>query len=118
MLQKENNRKFDIYLSHLDATKNTNYSLWRATKHLKVQITTQPPILKPNQTGAKSNVEKSKFADYLEEVFTLNNLQEDVKTEIYQYLSETYQLDMPIKKFSIAEVKTAIKTKKRRIMIL
>ena len=27
MLQKENNRKFDIYLSHLDATKNTNYSL-------------------------------------------------------------------------------------------
>ena len=45
-------------------------------------------------------------------MFTPNNLQENVKTEVDQYLSETYQLDMPIKKFSIAEVKTAIKNLK------
>ena len=42
-------------------------------------------------------------------MFTHNNSQENVKTEVNQYLPETYQLAMPIKKFLIAEVKTAIK---------
>ena len=78
---------------------------------VKKATTAQTPILKSDQTCAKSNLDKANvFANHLREVFmpNPNSGPVDLETTVLNCLSEDYQLDLPIKKFSITEVKTAI----------
>ena len=71
----------------------------------KKATATQTPTLKSDQTWAKSNLDKANvFANHLREVFMANpnSAPVDLETTIFNCL------DLPIKKFSITEVKTAI----------
>ena len=61
--------------------------------------------------GKKSSLDKANvFANHLREVFQPNPNSAPLALEatVIYCLAEDYQLDLPIKKFSITEVKTAI----------
>lgn len=61
------------YLSNLSADKDTNYSLWKATKKTKNTVAHSAPIKKANGTWAKSNKEKAEvFAEHLSGIFQPN----------------------------------------------
>lgn len=117
MLSDDRNSKVNKFLSNLGPTKATDYSLWKATKVLKRPILHNPPIQLPDKTWARSDSEKANaFAHYLENVFVPNNydgLESDLSI-IERSLNETYQLDMPIKKFSKGEVVKVITNLKSR----
>ena len=71
---------------------------------VKKATTAQTPILKSDQTWAKSNLDKANvFANYLREVFMPNPNSDpvDLETTVLNCLSEDCQLDLPIEKFSI-----------------
>ena len=109
LLEKENNDKIKYFLENLAPTASSDYSLFKATKMIKAPITPQPPILKTDNTWAKSNQEKADvFASYLEEVFRPNVLDKTVESLVTQRLDEVHQLDLPIKKFTCSEIKIAI----------
>lgn len=68
---KENSLK--NYLSNLSAEKESNYSLWKATKKLKNSVKHRAPIRKTDGSWAKSNKEKADiFADHLAGIFQPN----------------------------------------------
>lgn len=68
---KENSLKF--YLSNLSAEKESNYSLWKATKKFKKAVTHRAPIRKTDGTWAKNNKEKAEiFAEHLAGIFQPN----------------------------------------------
>jgi hypothetical protein len=63
------NETINKYLQDLTAKKDTEYSLWQATKGLKRAKTQIPPI-KKDKTWARSVKQKANlFAIYLEEMF-------------------------------------------------
>ena len=101
----------ELYLRSLDATPNTDYSLWKATKQLKNPITHRSPIKKPDGSWAKSDEEKAKiFAHHLTGVFTANDDNGSTKIdEIQSVLDQPHQMELPIKKFTKREILNAIK---------
>ena len=67
---KIKNESFEIFLKGLSSDKNTEYSLWRATKGLKQSKTYNSPIQNSDGNWARSDQEKANlFADHLEEIF-------------------------------------------------
>lgn len=59
------------YLSSLDSTPKSEYSLWKSVKYLKRPTKLQSPIRMPDGSWAKSDSEISNaFANHLEKVFT------------------------------------------------
>lgn len=105
------NKSFTEYLQNLSPSADTNYSLWKATKHLKQPRDQIPPIRKSDGTWAKTDGEKVEvFGRYLEEVFQplppANGINDD---EIYAFLEENEQQMEPIKNFTIQETYDVIK---------
>lgn len=107
-LKEEKNHDIQRQLSKLTGTKATNYSLYKTTAKLKQPQAHIPPIKMRNGEWAKTDKEKAQtFASHLCEVFTPYpaSVQE---TEIYQFLEAPGQLEMPIKKFKIQDIKKMI----------
>lgn len=109
LIEHETNQKFEKYLSTLDTSAKSDYSLWKAAKQINASTTAQPPILRSDKTWAKSNQEKAtEFGNYLVNVFKPNSVDATMDTMVLQRLDEAHQLDLPIRKFKCCEVKTAI----------
>ncbi|WP_333765272.1 hypothetical protein, partial [Streptomyces sp. IBSBF 2390] len=69
------------YLLSLSADKETNYSLWKATKKKNV-VDHHPPIKKSDGTWAKNNKEKAEeFAEHLSSIFQPNVGTSDIVVE-------------------------------------
>lgn len=112
LLQNIQNENFEKNIQGLGPNKSTDYSLWKVTKSIKRYPKINHPIRKPDSSWTKSNLEKATtFANHLSDVFTPNT-NEVVPENIKKILDETHQLDLPIKKFSKAEVIKVINTLK------
>lgn len=69
-----NDDNTNMYLEKLTSDKNTDYSLWKATKNIKKPTVQIPPIKEENGTWAISNEQKAKrFAEHLEGIFRPND---------------------------------------------
>ena len=72
-IQKFKDDSINTYVRNLSATKDTDYSMWKATKKISKQITSIPPLRTENGSWAKSNKQKAElFADHLEDIFKPN----------------------------------------------
>jgi hypothetical protein len=108
LLATDKNNKMDTHLLNLDTTKATDYSLWKATKNFTESTHLNAPIRKPDRTWTKGDSEKAEtFADHLNNIFVPNSYEgpPEFLRSVHQAFDEPYQLDLPIKKFSINEVK-------------
>ena len=87
---KVKNERLEKYIKTLDATPASEYSLWKATKHLKRPNTYNPPLFNSKiNKWAKSDKQKAElFANHLENVFKPNSLpkakKEDITIELNQ----------------------------------
>lgn len=111
MINDVKNKSMQSYLTGLGATKECNYSLWKATNKFKRPIVQIPPIRNGNGGWARSDDEKaSVFGEHLHAVFkplpTLNN-QHDL--QVSNFLEAATQLCIPLKGVSYTEVKVEIK---------
>lgn len=78
------NKSINSYLQSLTYHKDSDYSLWKATKYLKRPVTHIPPIRTNNGRLAKTKEEKAEsFADHLERTFqpNLTTPNQDILTE-------------------------------------
>ncbi|GBP10027.1 RNA-directed DNA polymerase from mobile element jockey [Eumeta japonica] len=64
LLASEKTASFKEYLENLDATSETNYSLWRAARNLKRPVEFKPPYAIQVRLGTKI-VKGNLFADHL-----------------------------------------------------
>lgn len=111
LLQRLKDESIQNYLEGLCATEATDYSLWKATKRIGRPIKPIPPIRKENGEWARSDAEKAAtFANHLAKVFQPypQEITDEEETEIRDYLEAPFQMSPPIKKITIAEVKTTI----------
>ena len=70
MLQQIENDKMASYLQNLSATKATDYSLWKSTKHICKQTPHSSAIKTDNGNWTKNKAEKAEtFAYHLSDVF-------------------------------------------------
>ncbi len=103
------NKSINSYLRSLTYDKDSDYSLWKATKYLKRPVMHIPPIRTNNGHLAKTKEEKAeRFADHLERTFqpnltTLN--QQDTLIE-----NQTTILRQEIPLTNAKEVKQEIKS--------
>ncbi|CAG4981213.1 unnamed protein product [Colias eurytheme] len=73
LLHNIDNQNIQTSLERMDATAETNFSLWKASKKLKQPVSSNPPIRKGNTEWASSDAQKADtFAEHLEQVFTPN----------------------------------------------
>jgi hypothetical protein len=94
-IQTIKNESINTFLRELSADKETEYSLWRATKRLKRPIIHTPPIKKENGTLAKDNKEKAElFAQHLENTFKPND--EDGMVEFHERMPEEHEEIPPV----------------------
>ena len=115
MLEAHKNTQFENYLTNIDATEKTNYSLWKASKTIQKTTESHPPIRTTLNTWAKTDKQKAEvFAAHLDNIFSPNEINppNNISTAVNESLQEPYQLDLPIKKFSVTEVMTVVKTLK------
>ena len=109
-LEKQNTEETKQFLLKLTPTKTTNYSLWKHVKSTLNPTQRTPPIRSENGNWAKTSEEKVKlFAEHFSSVFNpfpSQNTSHD-KT-VMEYLESAGQLDVPIKKITLSEVKTII----------
>lgn len=109
ILKDEKNKRFETEMLNLDPSKSTDYSLWKAIKKIGTQHKLNNPIRKEDFSWARNNSEKAEtFSKYLNKVFSPNDGNKKTPEYINQFLLETHQLDLPIKKFSKTEVKKCI----------
>lgn len=99
------------YLSNLTAGKETQYSLWKATKKLKNTIAHSAPIKKADGSWAKSNKEKAEiFAEHLADIFQPNVGASDIDVD---NITNNYDNSIPLvtRKELLKEIKS-LKLKK------
>lgn len=114
LLQTEKNLSMQHYLENLTPTDATDYSLWKATKKLKQPQQYIPPIRNnaiENSEWARTDKDKADmFANHLADVFQPfpSIITPDEEATIINFLETPFQMDLPIKKFKITEVKNVI----------
>lgn len=109
LLWKIKNERFAEHTSTLTSTNASDYSLWKATKHIKRPQIPIPPILRHDGTWARSSAEKAEtFASFFKEVFKKNDIASDVEQDILEFLDSPNQLEMPIMSFTPTEVNKVI----------
>lgn len=105
-IQAAKNETFKTYITNLSPV---DHSLWKATKKFKRPIVAIPPIRKPNGAWARSNTEKAnEFAEYLANVYTTPQINNNNDVEIENYLNTPCQLSPPTKPFSPTEIRKEI----------
>lgn len=100
---KENSLK--DYVSNLTPEKESNYSLWKATKKVKNSVLHKPPIRKTDGTWAKSNMEKAEtFSELLSSIFQPNSEHSDIDVN---NITNTYENSIPLvsRKELLSEIK-------------
>ena len=104
-IKRFNENSLKNFLSNLSPEKDTNYSLWKATKKRLSTVTYRPPIKRNNGTWAKSNNEKAAiFAEHLSEIFKPYMDYSDINVE---NLTNNYINSIPLvrRKELIKEIK-------------
>lgn len=67
---KLKNQGITKYLQGLSAEKDSNYSLWRATKRIRRSIVNAPPVRRVDGSWVRGNQDRANLhADHLESVF-------------------------------------------------
>jgi len=67
-------------LSNLTATKDTDYSLWKATKQMKKPRAHVPPIRKEDGSWARCDQDKAEtYARHLERAFQTKNIASELE---------------------------------------
>lgn len=106
MLKEARNNNISKYLRGLSAEKETEYSLWKATKSIKRPKIPEPPIRKDDGTWARSDKEKAHlFAEHLEKIFQPLHRQ----TENENITSMSKRDEEEIQLVSLRELKAEIK---------
>lgn len=110
MLTELRNEWFCEFTQGLSATKATEYSLWKATKHLKRPKQHIPPIRNNDGSWARNNEEKATaFSSYFCNVFKPFPSQRHLdESYIHDYLETPLQMSLPIPAFKPSEVKYTI----------
>ncbi|CAG4972039.1 unnamed protein product [Parnassius apollo] len=108
------NDNIQHYLSNLDPTRDTNYSLWKAIKNLKRPKNHISPINDEKGEWARSNNEKATiFAEYLKTIFQpLPENNPEHTMEIKEYLESANQMYLPLKSTSPKEIVKEIRNLK------
>lgn len=107
-IKEVKNETFKSYLSNLSATKDSDYSLWKATKQMKRPRAYVPPIRKEDGSWARCDQDKAEmYARHLEHAFQPNNIASELDIEQNQPLSETRE---KIKYFTPIEIAKEIDT--------
>lgn len=110
LLNNLKNVAIQKYVERLTPTELTDYSLWKATNKLKRPQRHIPPIKMNNGEWARTEKEKaSTFGEHLQKTFQPypSEIPDFENDEITKFLNSPLQMDVPIKNFSISEVKTA-----------
>ena len=111
-IQQIKNETMNAYLIELTDDASTDYSLWRATKKIKRPVLQIPPIRLENGKWASSNEQKAtRFAEYLEKVFSPNKEDEESKRLLPDVLGQENQEndESRIRLTTLKEVKSEIK---------
>jgi hypothetical protein len=67
-IQEVKNESMNSYLRNLTNEKETDFSLWKATKRMRRPTVHIPPITKEDGSWARNDEQKAElFADYLEQ---------------------------------------------------
>lgn len=106
-----NENSLKTHLSNLSAEKETQYSLWKATKKSKNKVAHSAPIKKPDGTWAKSDKEKTEiFAEHLAGIFQPNIGVSDIDVD---NINNNYENSIPLvrRKELLKEIKS-LKLKK------
>lgn len=111
LINEHDNLGVQSYLTKLTPHKDTNYSLWRATKNLKRPKNHIPPLRKQDSGWARSDTEKAtEFAKHLQKVFVpLPSSDPENDSKVTEYLESPNQLCLPLKAVSPKEVNNEIK---------
>ena len=105
-IKKINNNSLNVFLEGLTNEKNSNYSLWKATKNFKRPTSQISPIRDNNGEWARTSEQKAiLFAAHLENIFQPNNGEDIPPTETSQQEDGTIKLTSP------SEVKNEITNK-------
>lgn len=111
-IQQIKNDSINTYLNELTDDRNTDYSLWKATKYLKRPIMQVPPIQQEDGKWARNNEQKAKrFADHLEKTFQTQGEDEEVP-EWEETIQETSEIKLATPKEVSNEIKDNINPKK------
>lgn len=111
LLNNIKNEAIKNHIINLTATEITDYSLWKATRQLKRPQQHISPIKMNNGKWARTDKEKAKtFAEHLQNTFMPYppEISEAENSEITNFLDTPLQMDLPIKKFKVSEVKDTI----------
>lgn len=111
ILEEERNTATNRHLQGLSATIDTDYSLWKATKNIKQPQQRNPPLRLENGEWARTNKEKAQaFAEHLEKTFTPfpSETPKEEEDIIFNYIDSPLQMELPIKKVKVKEVKYVI----------
>jgi hypothetical protein len=99
-LREHQNQHVQAYLQRLKPMASSDYSLWKATKHLKRVTMPSLPLRTPLGKWANSDIDKGQaFANHLATVFQPLPSSNHPKVEkaINQSLKTPFQLEMPAK---------------------
>ena len=117
-IHEEKNNGIQNYLENLNATENTDYSLWKATKKIKRPKQFVPPIKRNNGSWARTDKEKAiTFAEHLQLVFEPppRRITLEEEEEILNYIQTSEQEEYPIdnvKNKEVIKIIKSLKTKK------
>jgi hypothetical protein len=80
-IQEVKNESINSYLRGLTNEKETDYSLWKATKRLERPVVHTTPTRKEDGSWARNDEQKAElYADYLEQIFKPNEQQRQPNT--------------------------------------
>ena len=106
-IERLKDESIESYLRNLTADKDTNYSLWKATKKIKRPILQIPPIKDRNGLWVRDNKSKAQvFADHLEETFKPYSSSSKPSNE---YKTETTIKDISLRHVTPKEVEQEIR---------
>lgn len=109
-IQQLKNNNFQSYLENLSATKETSYSLWKATKKMKRPKLQNRPIKQPDGSRARSDSEKvNTFGEYLKTVFTpLATKNQANDNAVVAYLRSPLESGLSLRTITLEEVQKQI----------
>ncbi|KAL1448307.1 hypothetical protein WDU94_003690 [Cyamophila willieti] len=108
-IQQAKSESLNQYLNELTPDKNTDYSLWKATKSLKRPILQAPPLQRSDGSWIRDNSAKATaFANHLADIFTPNEITEDNQTQIFDIPYSNTDYTIPCT--TVREVQRTIKS--------
>lgn len=104
--------KKEKWQRHLESLSVSDNSIWRETKRILKHSPQCPPLRRPDQTWAKTDIEKADlFSEHLSNVFKPNDTAQDqgFRESVNEELNSPMPLSLPPKTFSVKQVLDAIK---------